>query len=227
MKGSSIRRTCGLVVAATGLMLAMEAAPTTAGPVIALPAQVRTQIEKYLGKGIVGQAIPAPTIDDPAGFLGLGEQRVLQIRVVHGKMAGQTRNRPISLMGELHRPCRCPLHATTWRLLPCPNCEILRGRPRKPTDSLPRRTARQYRTWRQPSRRTSWRLHTSNRLSGCSRKAARSLGITPTRSQRPPVRARAGPSAVASGGRAGQGFHRGTLRPRTAHHPRCSAPTPA
>ncbi len=109
MNGSSIWLACGFVGAATGLLFAAGAAPTTAGPVMELPAQVRTEIEKYLGKGVVGQAIPAPTIDDPAGFLGLGERRVLQIKVLYGKMAGQTRDVRIS---RLERPDPRP----AWRL---------------------------------------------------------------------------------------------------------------
>lgn len=91
MRGPSIWLAGSLVVAATGLTLAAEAEPMIAGPVIELPAKVRQEIEKYLGRGVVGQAIPAPTIDDPAGFLNFGERHVLQIKVVHGKMAGQTR----------------------------------------------------------------------------------------------------------------------------------------
>ena len=40
-----------------------------ADPVIPLPDEDRERLEKGLGPGIVGKAVAAPTIDDPATFL--------------------------------------------------------------------------------------------------------------------------------------------------------------
>ncbi|MEE8094585.1 MAG: hypothetical protein V3T47_10165, partial [Gammaproteobacteria bacterium] len=85
-----------------------SAAPT-AGPIIDLPAKARQEIEKYLGKGVVGRAIEAPIIEDPATFMGLDGQQVLRVKVVHGDMAGKTRDITISRLDR-----RDPQPA--WRL---------------------------------------------------------------------------------------------------------------
>ena len=84
-------------------------ATPTAGPIIDLPATARQEIEKYLGKGVVGRAIEAPIIDDPATFMGLNEQQMLRVNVVHGEMAGKTRDITISRLDR-----RDPQPA--WRL---------------------------------------------------------------------------------------------------------------
>ena len=47
----------GLAAAAAASMLAASAAPT-AGPIIDLPAKTRQEIERYLGKGVVGRLGP-------------------------------------------------------------------------------------------------------------------------------------------------------------------------
>ncbi len=103
-----IRLAVGVAAAAAASMLAGSAAPT-AGPIIDLPAKARQEIERYLGKGVVGRAIEAPIIDDPATFMGLDGQQVLRVKVVHGKMAGKTRDITISRLDR-----RDPQPA--WRL---------------------------------------------------------------------------------------------------------------
>ncbi len=98
-----------LAVVTAGTVLA-AASGAAAGAVIELRSQDRKEIEKYLGKGVVGKAVEARSIDDPAKFMGMGhEPQHLTVKVVHGKMAGKTRE--ISI-GPLDRKDERP----AWRL---------------------------------------------------------------------------------------------------------------
>jgi hypothetical protein len=77
------------------------------GPTIPLPADDRSVIDQWLGKGVVGQALPAPTIGDTARYLLLREgARTYQ--VVSGPNAGQ---RETFLYARLKRPAG----ASSWR----------------------------------------------------------------------------------------------------------------
>jgi len=67
-----------------------------AGEVIELPAADRAQIEKYLGKGVVGRAVEAEPIERPVDFHGKG--RNLVVRSVHGDHKGKTRKFTIAHM---------------------------------------------------------------------------------------------------------------------------------
>lgn len=55
-----------------------------ADPVIPLPDEDRERLEKGLGPGIVGKAVAAPTIDDPATFLKVAGGRSWRFRYTSG-----------------------------------------------------------------------------------------------------------------------------------------------
>jgi YD repeat-containing protein len=59
------------------------------GPTLALPAEDKAAIEEHLGKGIVGEAIPAPAIADTGLYLA-ATPGTRSFRIVSGPDAGKT-----------------------------------------------------------------------------------------------------------------------------------------
>jgi hypothetical protein len=60
------------------------------GKVIPLTRADQEYIEKYLGRGVVGKAVPARPVDDVVEFLGLGENNLVTGRIVYGEDKGKT-----------------------------------------------------------------------------------------------------------------------------------------
>jgi hypothetical protein len=77
------------------------------GPTIPLPDEDRLAIEKYLGKGVVGQAIPTPEIANTSRYLAANPS-ARTFRLVSGPDAGKT---------ERHQPTLLKRDAgsSTWR----------------------------------------------------------------------------------------------------------------
>lgn len=71
--------------------------PVLAGadPVIPLPKKDREQLERGLGPGVVGKAVPAPTIKDPAAFLG-AKNRSWKFRITDGDKMGEVETHTFS-----------------------------------------------------------------------------------------------------------------------------------
>ncbi len=92
------------------VMLAFLGGPAQAedsGPTIPLPDPDRAAIEQYLGKGVVGAAIPAPTITDTDKYL-VPKPSARTFRMVSGPDVGKT---------ERHQPTLVKQAGgnTTWR----------------------------------------------------------------------------------------------------------------
>ncbi len=77
-------------------------------PVIPLPKQDRERLEKGLGPGVVGKAIAAPTIEDPATFLNLKGGRSWRFRYTVGEKKGKVENFTLSMR-------RRASGVTTWK----------------------------------------------------------------------------------------------------------------
>ena len=88
-------------------LLSALAQAAESGPTIPLPDDDRMTIEKYLGTGVVGQAIPAPKIADTNRYLAANPS-AREFRLVSGPDAGKT---------ERHQPTllRREAGGTTWR----------------------------------------------------------------------------------------------------------------
>jgi hypothetical protein len=61
-----------------------------AKPTIDMPAKDRETLDHYLGRGVVGKAVPADVIGDPRDYVQLGEDATLIARVTSGDLTGQT-----------------------------------------------------------------------------------------------------------------------------------------
>ncbi len=77
------------------------------GPVLPLPPEERAIIDRILGAGVVGDALPSVPIDDPTTYFPL-EERTLSYRVTSGKHVGSTY--PLTI-GRHARPAG----AQAWR----------------------------------------------------------------------------------------------------------------
>lgn len=89
------------------LLLSSLAQAAENGPTIPLPEEDRAAIEKELGKGVVGQAIPAPEVADTARYLAANPS-ARKFRLVSGPDAGKI---------ERHKPTLLKREAgtTSWR----------------------------------------------------------------------------------------------------------------
>ncbi len=56
-----------------------------------LSAADRAEIEKYLGRGVVGRVVDAPVLEDPSRFFPLNKQDILTVKAVYGNKKGKTR----------------------------------------------------------------------------------------------------------------------------------------
>ena len=77
-------------------------------PVIPLPKQDRERLEKGLGPGVVGKAVAAPTIEDPATFLNLKGGRSWRFRYTVGEKKNKVENFTLSMR-------RRASGVTTWK----------------------------------------------------------------------------------------------------------------
>jgi hypothetical protein len=96
-----------LLACLTFSLLCGLAQATESGPAIPLPDEDRAAIEKYLGKGVVGNAIPPPSIIDTSRYLA-AKPGIRKFRLVSGPDAGKT---------ERHLVTRLKQEAgtTSWR----------------------------------------------------------------------------------------------------------------
>ena len=69
------------------------------GPAIPLPDEDRAAIEKYLGKGVVGSAIPAPAIVDTSRYLA-AKPGTRKFRLVSGPDAGKSEQHQLSQLKQ-------------------------------------------------------------------------------------------------------------------------------
>jgi hypothetical protein len=81
----------------------LAASAAGADPVLPLPELDRQMIERNLGKGVVGAAVPAPAIDNPAGWFRL-VPGASSYKVVHGPREG--RRESFRLSAEPHESGR-------------------------------------------------------------------------------------------------------------------------
>jgi hypothetical protein len=68
---------------------------TGADPVMPLPEEDRQRLDQGLGRGVVGKAVPAPTIKDPAAFLG-AKSRSWKFRITDGDRMGEMETHTLS-----------------------------------------------------------------------------------------------------------------------------------
>ena len=59
--------TCWVRLTLCSLLVCAAAVVGAADPVIELPKEDRAELEKFLGKGVLGKAVPAPTIKSSSG----------------------------------------------------------------------------------------------------------------------------------------------------------------
>jgi len=76
-----------VLLGALGATLPAQAA----GPVIPLPPEIQQELATLLGPGVVGQALPSATIDDPSALFPL-ESKSAIYRVTSGSNAGKTQS---------------------------------------------------------------------------------------------------------------------------------------
>jgi hypothetical protein len=69
------------------------------GSIVPLPEEDRLAIEKYLGKGVVGEAIPAPALADTTRYLNIGVGS-RNFRVVSGPNKGKMEHHQITPMKQ-------------------------------------------------------------------------------------------------------------------------------
>jgi len=70
---------------------------------IPLDPEVRTEIEKYLGAGVLGKPVEPPIIEDPIAFMDLGPEYDFLVKMVHGEKKDQVhtvRSRRLERVGE-------------------------------------------------------------------------------------------------------------------------------
>jgi hypothetical protein len=96
-----------VVIVLTAMLTFPVSISRAQGPTIPLPADDRSAMDQWLGKGVVGQALPAPTLGDTSRYLVLREgARIYQ--VVSEPNAGQ---RETFLYARRKRPTG----ANSWR----------------------------------------------------------------------------------------------------------------
>jgi hypothetical protein len=88
-------------------MLGSLAQAEDSGPLVPLPAEDRAAIEQYLGKGVVGEAIPAPAVADTTSYLA-ARPGTRTFRLVSGDDAGKTEKHQLSKLKQEGG-------ITTWR----------------------------------------------------------------------------------------------------------------
>jgi hypothetical protein len=69
------------------------------GPVVPLPAEDRAAIEQFLGKGVGGEAIPAPAVADTGRYLAT-KPSTRTFRLVSGDDAGKTEKHQPTLLKQ-------------------------------------------------------------------------------------------------------------------------------
>jgi hypothetical protein len=91
-----LRTTCG--AAAAAFLLLSTPAGADDGKVIPLSDEMRKNLA-LLGDGVVGKALPAPTVTDPAPYLNLGDGS-WDFQIVAGKDKGKTQKESYKQEGE-------------------------------------------------------------------------------------------------------------------------------
>jgi hypothetical protein len=97
------------VLVTVSIAATLAAAPTPDGKVIELPPDIRAKLDKYVGRGVVGKALPAEPIGDINEFLGLNDDVKWRYRWVHGPHKGKT---SIGHLTRLERTSKAP----RWKL---------------------------------------------------------------------------------------------------------------
>lgn len=75
------------------------------GTIIELPAAEREILEKLLGRGVIGQSVPARPLGDPSKYFPL-EDHVREFLVVSGKQAGTTIKHVLKQLEQDHSEAR-------------------------------------------------------------------------------------------------------------------------
>jgi len=84
------RRSVLWILAATAaLALGPRASGQPTGPVLELPAEDRALLEEYLGKGVIGKAVPGRVITDTLAYIP-AKDRAWRYRITSGAPKGQT-----------------------------------------------------------------------------------------------------------------------------------------
>jgi len=85
--------------AAVACVLGLSVPGVGAGPGPALPDDARQTLERYLGKGVVGDPVEAPVIGDPAAWYGLREGE-WKAKIASGQDKGTSRDFQLTRTGE-------------------------------------------------------------------------------------------------------------------------------
>lgn len=80
-----------LLIAVSACMMSTITVPRQDGVLITLPESDRREIEKYLGRDVVGEPVLAKPIENPSSHLNLKDGVRLNYRFVHGRFRGQER----------------------------------------------------------------------------------------------------------------------------------------
>ena len=84
-------RMCSVFVLLTVLaLLGIARADMKTESIFDLSAADRAEIEKYLGRGVVGRAVDAPVLEDPSRFFQQDKEDIITMKAVHGDNKGKT-----------------------------------------------------------------------------------------------------------------------------------------